>query len=150
MYRNIYPFYEACVENQFSTVIIGGGDKELLPHGTVEVYGRMTRDKVNAYEQNCGILVVLENISKTGNCIQVPGKLYHYGLTYKYILVITESSNIASEYEKYRRFIFVPNDKDKIVNVIKGIQSGEYNYMMIKPVEDFKYERIADDFIGVI
>lgn len=150
MYRNIYPFYEACSENSFSTVIIGGGDIELLPKGTVEVYGRMTRDQVSEYEQKCGILVVLENISKTGNCIQVPGKLYHYGLTHKYILVITESSNIASEYEKYNRFIFVPNDKDKIADAIKSIQSGQYNNMNIAPVVAFKYERIANDFISII
>lgn len=150
MYRNIYPFYEACSENSFSTVIIGGGDIELLPKGTVEVYGRMTRDQVSEYEQKCGILVVLENISKTGNCIQVPGKLYHYGLTHKYILVITESSNIASEYEKYNRFVFVPNDKDIIADAIKSIQSGQYSNMNIAPVEAFQYERIANDFISII
>lgn len=150
MYRNIYPFYEACLENSISTVIIGGGDVELRPKGTVEVYGRMSREKVSEYEQKCGILVVLENISKTGNCIQVPGKLYHYGLTHKYILVITESSNIASEYEKYNRFVFVPNDKDKIADAIKSIQSGQFGDMIIAPVEDFQYERIANDFISII
>ena len=150
MYRNIYPFYEACLENSISTVIIGGGDVELLPKGSVEVYGRMSREKVSEYEQKCGILVVLENISKTGNCIQVPGKLYHYGLTPKYILVITESSNIASEYEKYNRFVFVPNERDKIADAIKRIQSGQYRDMNIAPVDAFQYERIANDFISKI
>ena len=150
MYRNIDPFYQACIENKLDAVIIGGGDRELRSEGTVKVHGRMSRDEIKAYEQECGILIVLENFSKTGNCIQVPGKLYHYGLTYKYILVITESSNIAKEYECFDRFIFVPNVKDRIAGVIKDIQSGKYASMKIGPVEGFKYEKIANDFISVI
>ena len=31
IYRNIEPFYQACLENNFKAVIIGGADKELAP-----------------------------------------------------------------------------------------------------------------------
>ena len=150
MYRNIEPFYQACLERHYSTVIIGGGDNKLQSKGTVEVYGRMTRDEVKFYEKQCGILVVLENFSKTGNCIQVPGKLYHYGLTYKYILVITESSNISKEYECFNRFVFVQNEKSKIAETINDIQAGKFDYLNICPVEDFRYDRIAKVFYSLI
>lgn len=150
MYRNIYPFYNACVDNFFSTTIIGGGDVEIPSKGTVKVFGRMTREEVDTYERDCGILVVLENISKTGNCIQVPGKLYHYGLTFKQILVITESSNIAKEYEPYNRFVFVKNNKEDIAKAIADIQSGKTDLIKAMPVDDFKYERIAGQFIKII
>ena len=149
-YRNLEPFYQACLENGFDATIIGDADKQLDPSETIKVYGRMTRAAVNKYEHDCGILIVLENISKTGVCIQVPGKLYHYGLTNKYILVITESNNIAAEYEKFNRYIFVPNDKEKIVSAIKGIQEGKYESLNISPVDSFKRERIGADFINII
>ncbi len=150
IYRNIYPFYQACCENNYNTIIIGGADKELESTKTITVYGRKSRNEINKFEKDCGILMVLENISKSGNCIQVPGKLYHYGLTYKYILVITESHNIAKEYEKYNRFIFVPNNKDIIAEAIKNIQAGKYSRMNLLPVKEFEYDNIAKQFFNVI
>lgn len=141
-FRNLEPFYKACSENSLNALIIGSSDKPFESTSTVKVYGRMSREEVNAKEKDCGILIVLENISKTGECIQVPGKLYHYGLSYKYILVITESINIAKEYEPYNRFIFVPNEKNKIAQAIYDIQSGKYSNINLAPVEAFKYEAI--------
>lgn len=149
-FRNISPFYESCCENSFNTVIIGSSDAPLVSTSTVKVYGRMSREEVNAKEKDCGILIVLENISKTGECIQVPGKLYHYGLSYKYILVITESVNISKEYECYNRFVFVPNEKGKITEAIYNIQSGKYSNINIKPVEDFRYETIPGLLMDII
>lgn len=149
-FRNLSPFYEACCENSFNTIIIGSSDRPLASTPTVEVYGRMSREEVNAKEKDCGILIVLENISKTGECIQVPGKLYHYGLTNKYILVITESKNISKEYEQYRRFVFVQNEKDKIAEAIRDIQKGTYANINTDPVPDFKYEIIGDTFFKLI
>ena len=150
IYRNIEPFYQACKENSFNTVIIGGADKELSSTNTIKVYGRMSREDVKKYEKDCGILMVLENISKTGNCIQVPGKLYHYGLTYKYILVITESNNISEEYKRYNRFIFVHNEKQQIAEAIKAIQKGKYADMNISPVEEFSNKGITELFLSII
>lgn len=149
-YRNLTPFYQACCENGINAVIIGSADHMFESKGTVLVHGRMSRNEVNEYEKDCGILIVLENISKTGNCIQVPGKLYHYGLTHKYVLVITESNNIAIEYERYNRFIFVPNDKDIIASTIKNIQRGEYSNINVSPVKEFMYDNIASQFLGEI
>ena len=147
MYRNIIPFYESCVENNFSTIIMGGSDLKLQSKAKVTVMGRMSRDVVSEYEKKCGILVVLENISKTGECIQVPGKLYHYGLTYKHILVITESINISKDYDQYHRFVFVPNDKSKIAEAIKKIQTGATNMADSIPVPDFEYNKISKLFL---
>lgn len=146
-YRNILPFYESCVENNFSSIIIGGSDLELHSRTNVKVMGRMSRDAISEYEKNCGILVVLENISRTGICIQVPGKLYHYGLTDKHILVICESSNIAKDYDQYHRFIFVPNEKSKITEAIRNIQAGSSNVPKCIPVPDFEYNKISRIFI---
>lgn len=143
MYRNIYPFYEACIENNISAIIVGDGDTQLLSQNNVKVHPRMTRNELEAYEKQCGILLVLENFTKTGECIQVPGKLYHYGLTHKHILVITESSNISKDYEEYHRFVFVPNDKGRIIDAIKRIQKGDISNCSNDPVEDFKNENIA-------
>ena len=112
MYRNIYPFYEACIENNISAIIVGDGDTQLLSQNNVKVHPRMSRNELEAYEKKCGILVVLENFTKTGECIQVPGKLYHYGLTHKHILVITESSNISKDYEEYKSFVLRNSGND--------------------------------------
>lgn len=149
-YRNLTPFYKACCENNLSATIIGSADQPFDSTSTVSVYGRMSRAEIERYEQSCGILIVLENICKTANCIQVPGKLYHYGLTHKYILVITESKNIAEEYKKYDRFIFVPNDKNMIAEAIKNIQSGSYTNLKIAPLEEFMYDRIVEKLIKII
>ena len=149
-FRNLEPFYQACCENSFDAIIVGSSDKPLASSSSVTVYGRMSREDVIEKEKDCGILIVLENISKTGECIQVPGKLYHYGLSNKYIIVITESSNISKEYECYNRFIFVPNDKSKISEAIYNIQTGKYANINLDPVKDFGYDKIPRLLLNII
>lgn len=149
-YRNIIPLYNACINNNFDTVIIGGGDIELKSEGMVKVYGRMSRENLSQFESECGILVVLENISKTRECIQVPGKLYHYGLSYKNIIVITESENISKEYESYKRFTFVRNEESSITKAIQDIQNHLNNDIINEPVKEFQLNNIAKLFIDII
>lgn len=149
-YRNISPFYNACLNNRFNTVIIGGGDIKLKSNGTVAVYGRMPRENITQFENECGILIVLENISKTKECIQVPGKLYHYGLTYKHIIVITESENISREYEAYKRFTFVKNDEISITKAIRNIQNNLNDDILNEPVKEFQYDNISKLFMDKI
>ena len=149
-YRNLAPFYQACCENHFNSVIIGSADQPFISTDTVKVYERMSRAEISKFEKDCGILIVLENICKSGNCIQVPGKLYHYGLTYKKIVVITESTNILREYNKYKRFVFVPNNKKQIAEVIQRIQTEKDDNIDASPVEEFKNNNIVDRFINII
>ena len=116
----------------------------------VKVYGRMSRENLSQFESECGILVVLENISKTRECIQVPGKLYHYGLSYKNIIVITESENISKEYESYKRFTFVKNEESSITKAIQDIQNHLNNNIINEPVKEFQFNNIAKLFIDII
>lgn len=150
MYRNIHPFIEACEDYGIDTIIVGSGDKELQSSGSVKILGRMSRKEVTKLETECNILVVLENFSKNGTCIQVPGKLYHYGLSDKQVLVISESSNIAEAYEKYGRFVFVPNDKIRIAEAIGKLQKGNYENITPTPVTEFMPDQIVRNILKII
>lgn len=144
VYRNIFPFYEACAENEIKTIIAGGGGGVVINStNTVEVKGRISRSEVNELEKKCKLLIVIENKTATGKCIQIPGKLYHYGLSNKKVLVITESQNLAQDYSNYNRFYFVPNCKDKIAKAIDDIMNDKESEVSSLPLKDFMPENIV-------
>lgn len=151
VYRNIIPFYEACVENKFETIICGSGaGVELLSTDTIQVKGRISRKEVNIFEKDCKILIVIENKTKTGKCIQIPGKLYHYALTNKEILVVTESNNLARDYGHYNRFHFVPNHSHDIADAIKAILKNSNSNISSEPLASFMPENIVKQFEAII
>ena len=151
IYRNIIPFYESCVENNYDTVICGmGAGVVLTSKANVNVKGRVSRKEVNEFEKECQLLIVIENKTKTGECIQIPGKLYHYALTNKEILVITESKNLSKEYKKFNRFHFVENDKDKISAAIHQILSSSTEVSKYTPLVDFMRDNIVREFEEII
>ena len=151
VYRNIIPFYEACVQNGFDTIICGSGlGVELSSTDNIQVKGRVSRKEVNEFEKDCKILIVIENKTKTGECIQIPGKLYHYALTNKEILVITESNNLARDYGHYNRFHFVPNNSHDIADALKGIFCNSDSHISSKPLASFMPENIVKQFEALI
>lgn len=151
IYRNIIPFYNSCVENNFDTIICGmGAGVVLTSKANVNVKGRVSRKEVNEFEEECQLLIVIENKTKTGECIQIPGKLYHYALTNKDILVITESKNLSKEYSKFNRFHFIENDKDKIAAKIHQILLSSSEQSKRKPLVDFMRDNIVREFEEII
>lgn len=151
-YRNIKPLYEACLECGIQLSIIGNGDIDLATTENITVKQRVPREEAKQIESESKILVVLENVPKSKGepCIQVPGKLYHYSLTNKYVLVISESDDIAENYKQYNRFIFVKNEKDEIIRAINGINNGEYDFIKNAPVESFKRHSVASSVLEII
>ena len=151
VYRNIIPFYEACVQNEFDTIICGSGSGvELSSTDTIQVKGRVSRKEVNEFEKECKVLIVIENKTKTGECIQIPGKLYHYALTHKEILVITESNNLARDYGHYNRFHFVPNNSHDIADALKSIFNNSDSRISSEPLAAFMPENIVKQFESLI
>lgn len=144
IYRDIRPFYEACVENNIKTIVAGGSGGVIIESTpTVEVKGRISRSEVNELEKRCKILIVIENKTATGECIQIPGKLYHYGLSNKRVLVITESNNLAQNYKIYNRFYFVPNNKEEIASAIRDIMNDKEDNVSSVPLKDFMPDEIV-------
>ena len=149
-FRNILPLYNACNNNMIKAAIVGNSDFTLNSSSAVSVTNRVSRERANEIEAKSQILVVLENKVENGFSIQVPGKLYHYALTNKPILVITESDSLKQNYGIYKRFIFVGNNETDIKNAISRIIDDEKSKKVYAPLFDFSQNNIGDKFIDII
>ena len=134
--RDIMPLYTALSEADYRSVIIGNGDVEITPTATLEVKPRATVSVVREYEDDTRILACIcnklpANREETG---LIPGKAYHYGATDKTVLVIGASPDVEGFLKKYNRFIFVPNDSQKIKEAIDRLLKEPFRRE--KPIEE--------------
>lgn len=150
IYRNIKPFYLVCKKLLLQTTIAGGSDVSLEPTDSISILGRVSKTQADVIESQSKILVVLDNERVGKECIQVPGKMYHYALTDKYILVISNSNSLENYYGCYNRYVFVRNTEEEIENGIKKILSGVFPESYKTPVSDFQQSKIVDVFLKII
>ena len=114
--RDIVPLYSVLSKEAYKSVIIGNGNLEIFPTDTLKVMPRATVSVVSEHENNTKILVCICNklTTKGEETGAIPGKAYHYGATDKTILMIGASPDVEEFLKKYNRFVFVPNDAEKI------------------------------------
>ncbi len=149
-YRDILPLYTACNRLGIKTKIAGNGDVVLKETPNVTIMPRVSKQQADDIEEASTILIVLENkaIGNVEKCIQVPGKLYHYALTDKTVLVITESDSLQKHYEKYNRFVFVNNDSREIQNALENIiRNSDAGATRDQSLEAFSQVRVAREFL---
>ena len=118
--RDIGPLYSVLSDADYRSVIIGNGDVEIIPTEKLAVMPRATVSVVHKYEDDTRILACICNklpASKKETGL-IPGKAYHYAATDKTVLVIGASQDVEMFLKKYNRFIFVPNDPQKIKETI--------------------------------
>ncbi len=150
-YRNITPLYNVCNQIGYSLTIAGNSDLVFESTKFVSILKRVKRKKASEIENSSKILVVLDNERKDSDvCIQIPGKIYHYGLTNKYILVISNSLQLTSDYEKYKRFVFCKNNEDDIKASICQIMKNCFDDNYRKPLLDFSQDNVCELFVRTI
>lgn len=143
-YRNISPFYNSCIKLGLNCIIAGGTDVKLQKTNNVSIFGRVSRGEASSIESKSRILVIIDN-NIVGNdlCLQVPGKVYHYSQSNKYVLFISNSKKIKEYYGKYNRFIFCDNEEASIISAIKSIEQGDFSKEFKEPLEEFSPTKIG-------
>ncbi|MCX4167988.1 hypothetical protein ORY94_08635 [Enterococcus casseliflavus] len=146
--RNIEPLYTACQELNIDFNLLGNSDLDLKSSNSTNVYPRVGKAELDKIEESSNVLVQISNISGG----QIPGKIYEYSSTNKIILYLLEK-NIQSEikeyFEKYNRFIFVRNNKDEIIRILKEIEKNLPN-IKLGPVEEFSDKYVAKQILELL
>lgn len=146
--RNLQPAYEAlnCMKKDFT--ICGE------PHGlfakteTTHIYPRITPEELKKIEQETDVLVFVCNLGGG----QIPGKIYQYSGTQKWILFILDGNeyeiNVIRDYfKKFNRYVFCNNNRDDIIRAINTIESGSVNGVENARVAFFSADNIAREII---
>ncbi len=122
--RNILPFYHAMQKSGYSVMICGNGDAEILDTANLKHRSRVTFGEAEQVEEEADVLVYLCN--KKGS--QIPGKIYQYMGTCKYILFILDGDRerIREIFEPYQRFVFCGNQEEEILDSLREIESGKF------------------------
>lgn len=146
--RNLRVFYEYAVENNLTADICGNSSDPYLSSETVNVYPRMSLKQLRVYERKANVLVFVCNL-RGG---QIPGKIYQYSATNKYILFILdgtdeEMSVLRQYFEQFHRYVFCYNRKGSIGNAIKKIEQGEYPKSYCTAIDAFAPSKIVDNII---
>lgn len=140
--RNIFPFYQACIEmhDRVEAMIYGDSDITLEETDNVKIY---PRGIVDEHKKIADLEVCVLNSSGT----QIPGKLYHLAGTNKKVLIILDgeySDEIKQYLSTFNRFYMCENDKDSIITEIENIMADE---TLFSPLEKLKYSEISKRFI---
>ncbi len=143
--RNILPLYNAISKTKHSLEIIGPSDIVLPSISNIYVHEqeRIPVEEIEKKEQEVDILVCVCNRSGT----QIPGKVYHYAMTNKYILIILdgENANAIKQYlAKYKRYMFCYNNEDSIISALEKLRDEACLKM---PCLSFEPQTIAKEFI---
>lgn len=142
--RNLLPFYRAMLKTQYNVVICGNGDISIENTEHIILRERSSFEEVEHIEEDADVLVYLCN--KKGS--QIPGKIYQYLGTTKYILFILdgEIDNIKKIFEPYARFVFCKNTEEDILDKLDKIFKGQYQHMQFV-VKEFSPESRALDLM---
>jgi hypothetical protein len=152
--RNILPLMNVIKRRpDLRLIVAGGSDLDLSSNGSLTILDRLDTQTVHDLENSTDILVVLENLPKGNNpnepCRQIPGKMYHYALLGKPILVVCETSAIKREFEKYDVYYFCMNNEQEIGEAI-NIILNDLSDRTYRPVSDFLPEGVATTLMSYI
>lgn len=138
--RNIIPLYKAAKELNLNLEICGMSDLELQTTGNISILPRQGAGIVRQKEDNADVLVHLSNLKGT----QIPGKIYQFMSTDKVILFIMdgEAERLREIFEPFNRFIFVQNEKDRIIKTLRNLPELRKS-VINAPVDYFNAKNIA-------
>lgn len=144
--RNIMPLYEAIKHSNHKLIICGNTDLKIVGNDRIQIFPRVSYEKVKELELECDVLVHLSNLSGT----QIPGKIYQYSGTNKHILFILDGERevLKKVFEGYHRYIFTDNSKASILETIESVKTGLYdkhNYI----VDEFKASSVAKKILEI-
>ncbi|MBQ7385543.1 MAG: hypothetical protein IJW04_03430 [Ruminococcus sp.] len=136
--RNLEPFYKAAVNCGISVNICGSPSDLFESTDKINIYPRLTLDKLRPIENNTNVLIFLCN--KQGG--QIPGKIYQYSVTNKTVLFILDGTEEEKEvlvnyFKKFNRYVFCENTVEDITRAIKAIESDNIGEVNNEPVDAF-------------
>ncbi|MBR5498053.1 MAG: hypothetical protein IKV76_08755 [Clostridia bacterium] len=146
--RNIEPFYNVAKNNNLNFTICGATDLTLESNDNISVYPRLPLSELSVHENKSNVLVFLCNL-KGG---QIPGKIYQYSATNKFILFILdgtdEEKTILKEYfSKFNRYVFCKNNESSIKAAIDYIKLNIDKKELYTAIDDFNPEKIIKQII---
>lgn len=144
--RNIFPLVEACKISEFNFEIYGNSDLIIETSPNISVNNRVSYDKIKELEKDVDVLVCLCN--KVGG--QIPGKIYHYASTNKPILLIIDGPYkelIKNKFGEYSNYFVCDNN---VSSIKKAVETIKDNKRKIVPIDDFSYEKIAQEMIDFV
>lgn len=146
--RNLEPFYKAAKELGVTTNICGMPNTLFEKDKNINITERLSLNELKKYEDITDVLVFICNL-KGG---QIPGKIYQYSATNKYILFIldgTESEKkIIKEYfSKFNRYVFCENTIEDIKQAITLIELNKVKNLKNECVDYFEPKNIAKQII---
>lgn len=146
--RNLKPFYEYAVDNRLNFTVCGRGSTGYKSTGTVDIHPRMPLSELKQYENKVNILVFVCNL-KGG---QIPGKIYQYAATNKYVLFIldgteTEKKVLYDYFSQFERFVFCENNRCSIKAAVERIVAGTLPESYKKNTTAFEPSLIIDNIL---
>lgn len=137
--RNIQPFYNVANNNNLIFTICGSTDLQLVSNNNITVFPRLSLAELSVHEDNANVLVFLCNL-KGG---QIPGKIYQYSASNKFILFILdgteEEKTILKEYFcKYNRYVFCDNNEESILDAINFIKQNTNKTELYTSIDNFE------------
>lgn len=145
--RNMDPLFEAVLSMEGCVLTLAGNTDYIVPNNhSIIKHPHLTSNQLEDVQSQMDILVVVENRpAKTRPCVQIPGKIFHYGLTNQKILVISENGIIEKEFDQYKRYKFCENTKESIAQAVCDLVN-EKTKTMYSPVPEFYPEAVARKF----
>ena len=146
--RNIVPFYNAMKNSGHKFTVCGASDLNLVSDKNIDIYPRLPLSELSEHENKANVLVFLCNL-KGG---QIPGKIYQYSATNKFILFILDGTDeekiILKEYfSKFNRYVFCDNNEASIIDAIDFIKANTEKAELFTPIDNFKPEKIIKQII---
>ena len=137
--RNLEPFYEAAKHQEMETYICGNSSRPFPSAEHIHVHPRMPLDKLRAFEEKTNALVFLCN--RAGG--QIPGKIYQYSATHKWILFILdgpeeEKKTLRAFFEPFHRYVFCDNTVESIEEAIRRIRMNDCPGISNEPLTQFE------------
>lgn len=147
-FRNLEPFYRYAVENDIPFTICGNSNAPFVSAAKTVVYPRITLEELKPIEEDTNVLVFLCNL-RGG---QIPGKIYQYSATNKYILFILDGTEaekkvIYDYFEPFKRYVFCENTGNSIAKAITVIRKGDLPESYHTALGCFSAEQIIQNIL---
>jgi len=145
--RNLVPFYNAVKKLNYETMIVGNSDLCLKNTKNIKVMPRVGITDLKIIERGTTLLVMLCNLGGG----QIPGKIYQYAATKKYVLFILDGTEeekaiIYNYFSKFNRFVFCDNNIKDISNALKKIYNKKVS-VDNSPVDYFSPKNIFKEIV---
>lgn len=146
--RNLEPFYRAAKSKGIVVNICGSSDQMYESTGYITVQPRLSLEELQPLEERTDILVFLCNLHGG----QIPGKIYQYSATDKFILFILdgteeEKKELKEYFGKFNRYLFCENRVESIEQAIDQIEVGVYSHIDNQRLDCFSPKNIVNQIL---